>query len=154
VTRKRTVCFRPYMARSLPSIQGCDDRSLVPHASSRAQDGWTWSFRELCAAIPARGRSAGGSVKTWLLLAAVVALDRSTPATAQPESNQSALNLPNLAVPSSQLADARKYIVFHKMGVTVEEAQADLSFCWRFLPHGSPRWVPGFVPWQQSNTGK
>lgn len=55
--------------------------------------------------------------------------------------------LPDLAVPAGKLGDDRKYIVFHKPGVTVEQAAADLSFCWRFLPHSVAREAPSFVPW-------
>ena len=59
--------------------------------------------------------------------------------------------LPDLAVPADKFGDERKYIVFHKPGVTVEQATADLSFCWRFLPHGVSRASPSFVPWRQND---
>jgi hypothetical protein len=59
--------------------------------------------------------------------------------------------LPDLAVPAKQWGDDRKYIVFHKPGVTVEQASADLSFCWRFLPHGVSRSSPSFVPWRRND---
>ncbi|MDB5710786.1 MAG: hypothetical protein JWL96_2856 [Sphingomonas bacterium] len=62
--------------------------------------------------------------------------------------------LPDLAVPADKLGDDRKYIVFHKPGVTVEQARADLSFCWRFLPHGVARQAPGFVPWRKADANR
>lgn len=63
-------------------------------------------------------------------------------------------SVPSLAVSDDQLGDARKYFVLHKAGVSPEEAQADLTFCWRFLPHGQARSVPGFVPWQRATAAK
>ena len=62
-------------------------------------------------------------------------------------------SLPDLAVPADKLGDDRK-IAFHKPGVTVEQARADLSFCWRFLPHGVSRQAPGFVPWRKADVDR
>jgi len=59
--------------------------------------------------------------------------------------------LPDLAVAADQLGDDRKYLIFYKPGVTVEQAAADLSFCWQFLPHGVARRAPGFIPWKQAD---
>lgn len=59
--------------------------------------------------------------------------------------------VPSLAVPASALGDERKYFVFHKPGISVEQAEADLAFCWRFLPHGDMRVVPGFVAWRSTD---
>lgn len=57
--------------------------------------------------------------------------------------------LPDLNVPEQQLGDDRKYVLLHKTGVSVAEAEADFGFCWRFLPHGMQRRSPGFVPWRK-----
>lgn len=57
--------------------------------------------------------------------------------------------LPNLNVPEQQWGDDRKYVVLHKAGVRINEAQSDFEFCWRFLPHGVQRRSPSFIPWQQ-----
>jgi hypothetical protein len=55
--------------------------------------------------------------------------------------------IPNLNVPEKELGDARKYVVFHKAGVSAEQAEADLTFCYAFLPHGASRVAPDFVAW-------
>lgn len=57
--------------------------------------------------------------------------------------------LPDLNVSEQQLGDDRKYVILHKAGVSVVEAEADFGFCWRFLRHGVQRGAPSFVPWQQ-----
>lgn len=62
--------------------------------------------------------------------------------------------IPSLAVPADQLGEEQKFFVLYKAGVSVEDAQADLSFCWRFLAHGVPRQVPAFVPWRQPSMAK
>jgi hypothetical protein len=72
------------------------------------------------------------------------------PLSVQPATAQPAPPVPNLSVAEKDLADARKYFILHKPGVTVEQARVDLEFCWHFLPHGMPRPVPGFVPWTRS----
>lgn len=59
--------------------------------------------------------------------------------------------VPSLAVPADQLADARKYFLFHQPGISLAQAEADLAFCWRFLPHGLQRKVPGFVAWRRAD---
>jgi hypothetical protein len=61
----------------------------------------------------------------------------------------STLTLVDLAAPEKDLGDERKYWVVHKPGVSVEEATADLTFCWQFVPHGVQRVTPTFVPWQK-----
>ena len=57
--------------------------------------------------------------------------------------------LPDLNVPEQQWGDDRKYVILHKAGVSVTEAEADFGFCWRFLPHGVQRRSPSFVPWRR-----
>jgi len=58
--------------------------------------------------------------------------------------------LPNLNVPEQEWGDDRKYVILHKTGVSVTEAEADFRFCWRFLPHGVQRRSPSFIPWRQT----
>jgi hypothetical protein len=53
----------------------------------------------------------------------------------------------DLAVAEKDLADPRKFFIFHKSGVSVQEAEADLAFCSRFLANGAQRTLPAFVPW-------
>ena len=62
--------------------------------------------------------------------------------------------LPDLNVPEQQWGDDRKYVVFHKAGISVTEAEADFRFCWRFLPHGVQRRSPSFVPWQKRDPAR
>lgn len=66
-----------------------------------------------------------------------------------PATSQS-LPVPNLAIPVEQLADERKYFILHKPNVSIEEATADFSFCWRFLSVGALQPVPRFIPWGQT----
>jgi hypothetical protein len=65
------------------------------------------------------------------------------------EASTASERLPDLNVPEKQWGDDRKYVILHKAGVSVAEAETDFGFCWRFLPHGVQRRAPGFVPWRQ-----
>lgn len=60
------------------------------------------------------------------------------PATApsSPAIKSQPLALPDLKVADKDLGSERKFYVFHKPGVSVEQATADLKFCWHFLPRG------------------
>ncbi|MFM5925146.1 MAG: hypothetical protein ACKOPG_13265, partial [Novosphingobium sp.] len=60
----------------------------------------------------------------------------------------------DLAAPEKDLGDERKYWVLHKPGISFETAQRDLQFCWRYVPHGIQRSVPGFVPWRQNDANR
>lgn len=59
--------------------------------------------------------------------------------------------LPDLNVAERQWGDDRKFVILHKAGVSVSEAEADFGFCYRFLPHGVQRRAPSFVPWRQGD---
>jgi hypothetical protein len=74
-----------------------------------------------------------------------------SPVFAQSAASETSVATPDLNLPANALGDERKYFVFHKPGVTVEQATSDLGFCWRFLPHGFQRPIPSFVPWQRSD---
>lgn len=62
--------------------------------------------------------------------------------------------LPELAVAPKDLGDEKKYVIFHKAGVTQQEAEADLRFCWRYLRHGVMRRTPTFVPWGKGDPAR
>jgi hypothetical protein len=79
-------------------------------------------------------------------LVALAALANSPSALAAEKNAAVSAGLPNLNPQDGKFGDPRKYFIFHKPGVTVEQAEADLSFCWRFLPHGMMRRAPDFVP--------
>lgn len=55
--------------------------------------------------------------------------------------------VPDLSVPPKSLGDERKFFLFHKAGVTAEQAENDLRFCWRYLAMGEQRKLPSFVAW-------
>lgn len=61
------------------------------------------------------------------------------------------IGLADLVAPEQELGDERKYWVLHRPGVSIEQATADLTFCWRFVPHGVQRSTPTFVPWQKGD---
>ena len=62
-----------------------------------------------------------------------------------------AVAIPNLAMPEKELGDTRKYVLFHKLGISRDQAEADLRFCWQFLSRGVQRSVPGFIPWRSAD---
>jgi hypothetical protein len=57
--------------------------------------------------------------------------------------------MPDLNVPENALGDERKFFVFHKSGVSLEQARADLGFCSRYIARGQQRFLPDFVAWKQ-----
>jgi len=83
------------------------------------------------------------------ILLGLVLMASSGAALAQTPVPPPAISLPDLSVATKDLGDERKYVVFHKPGITTEQAEADLGFCWRFVPHGVQRTTPGFIPWQK-----
>lgn len=62
--------------------------------------------------------------------------------------------LPDLAVSAKDLGDERKYFVLHRPGVSVARAEADLTFCWRFLARGAQRTAPDFVAWRSGDAAR
>lgn len=75
--------------------------------------------------------------------------DTNTPAAA-PFTGVTTDPLPDLHVAENDLGDDRKFIVFHKAGVTVQQAEEDMKFCWHFVPRGLSRQAPDFIPWATS----
>jgi hypothetical protein len=59
--------------------------------------------------------------------------------------------IPDLNVPDNSLGDERKFFVFHKAGVSVDQARADLGFCSRYIARGRQRFLPDFVAWKQAD---
>lgn len=104
--------------------------------------------------VRATGRRVRRSSAGLWLVAAMLVLAQSGVARAQSVPPMAQPPLPDLAVAPAQLGDARKYWVLHKPGVTAEQAAADLSFCWRFLPRGAQRTLPDFVPWRRATARK
>jgi hypothetical protein len=62
--------------------------------------------------------------------------------------------IPDLAVPEKELGDERKYVVFHKPGVSYEDALRDMSACARHASRTTQRTAPGFVPWGRDEAGQ
>src|SRR5881396_737687 len=65
-----------------------------------------------------------------------------------------AQTVPDLNVPDNVLGDERKFFVFHKAGVTLEQARADLGFCSRYIARGQQRFLLDFVAWKQADPAK
>ncbi len=87
----------------------------------------------------------------WLLGAALLFAVTEPGAAQESAANANASDpLPNLTATAHDLADERKYFILHKAGVTIEQAEQDFSFCWRYLPRGVARSTPDFVPWRTS----
>jgi hypothetical protein len=85
---------------------------------------------------------------------ALALLTAATPGAAQTGPAEPAIAVPDLAAAEDDLGDPRKYWVLHKPGVSIAQATQDLSFCWRFVPHGVQRSVPTFVPWRRSDPAR
>ncbi|HTK59234.1 MAG TPA: hypothetical protein VL336_09660 [Sphingomicrobium sp.] len=62
--------------------------------------------------------------------------------------------MPDLNVPASDLGDERKFFVFHKAGVSLEQARADLGFCSRYIARGQQRFLPDFVAWKHADPAR
>lgn len=91
-------------------------------------------------------------MRSWGFWAGVALVSGgAVPAAAAAPASPAGIGLPDLNVPDGKLADSRKYFLLHKPGVTVEQAEADLGFCWRFIPRGVGRSVPSFVPWGKTD---
>jgi hypothetical protein len=66
-----------------------------------------------------------------------------------------AINVPDLssARDAKTVKNGWKYFVFHKAGVSYEEAYADFAECYAFLPtFAGGGELPLFIPWGQSET--
>lgn len=95
--------------------------------------------------------------RSIILLGLAGSIGLAHPATAQTSPPAMTLPgdaLPDLAVPTKELADERKYFVLHKPGVTVAQAEQDLTFCWQFLPRGAQRLAPDFIAWRSNSNAR
>ena len=57
-------------------------------------------------------------------------------------------------MPEKSLGDERKFFVFHKADVGLEQARADLGFCSRYIARGQQRFLPTFVDWQHADPAR
>jgi hypothetical protein len=65
-------------------------------------------------------------------------------------SNHSRPQVPDLTVATPDLGDAGKHYIFHKAGITEEQARGDFASCARHLVRSYARPVPSFVAWRRS----
>ena len=61
--------------------------------------------------------------------------------------------IPDLSSEERDLGDERKYIYFHKAGVSYEEALADVQECAAHATHLQQRTGKSFVPWGRNDAG-
>ncbi|MEP2734991.1 MAG: hypothetical protein ABJP34_01740 [Erythrobacter sp.] len=62
-------------------------------------------------------------------------------------------SLPDLTADAKELGDERKYVVFHKTGISFEAARRDLSACARHSARSQHRSAGDFVPWGEDDKG-
>ena len=61
--------------------------------------------------------------------------------------------VPSLAASEADFGDARKYVYFHKPGVSFADALRDISECERHARRSAQRSAPAFVPWGRDERG-
>lgn len=61
--------------------------------------------------------------------------------------------VPDLIVDEKKLGDERKYVFFHKQGVSFEDALRDMSECGRHARRAQHRTAPAFIPWGRDDGG-
>jgi hypothetical protein len=93
--------------------------------------------------------------RTGIFAAAAAALHCAAPASAQAGAppDPATIVLPDLTPPTDPgvIEDGWKHYYFHKAGVTYEEAYADFSECYRYLPvAGVDASLPMFAPWSET----
>jgi hypothetical protein len=62
--------------------------------------------------------------------------------------------VPDLITDPKTFGDDRKYVVFHKDGVSFSDALQDISECARHARRAQHRTAPSFVAWGRDQTGK
>ena len=65
-----------------------------------------------------------------------------------------AIAVPNLAADARPLGDERKFFVFHRADTSLDQARADLGFCFRYAQTGPGILLPYFYAWQGNGAGK
>ena len=61
--------------------------------------------------------------------------------------------VPNLATDARPLGDERKFFVFHRADTSLDQARADLGFCFRYVQTGSGILLPYFYAWKGNGAG-
>ena len=82
------------------------------------------------------------------VFAALAALLGAAPLAAEPPP------IPNLAVPEKDLGDERKFVVWHKQGVSYDEALRDITECSAHAGRLVQRKGDTFVPWGREDSGR
>jgi hypothetical protein len=62
-------------------------------------------------------------------------------------------SVPSLAASEAEWGDERKYVYFHKPGVSFADALRDISECARHARRTAQRTAPAFVPWGRDDRG-
>ncbi len=65
-----------------------------------------------------------------------------------------AIPVPNLAADARPLGDERKFFVFHQADTSLEQARADLGFCFRYAQTGQGIVLPYYYPWKGKDAGE
>lgn len=90
-----------------------------------------------------------------LRVAALGVLALEAPALAQGSPPPMAvIAVPNLAADARPLGDERKFFVFHRADTSLDQARADLGFCFRYAQTGPGILLPYFYAWQGNGAGK
>ena len=95
-----------------------------------------------------------------LCVAALGVLALEAPALAQvsppstPPPPMAVIAVPNLAADARPLGDERKFFVFHRADTSLDQARADLGFCFRYAQTGAGILLPYFYAWQGDGAGK
>lgn len=61
--------------------------------------------------------------------------------------------IPNLAADPRPLGDERKFFVFHRADASLDQARADLGFCFRYAQTGPGILLPYFYGWKGEGAG-
>lgn len=82
-----------------------------------------------------------------------VALEASAVAQGSPLAT-AAIAVPNLAADARPLGDERKFFIFHRTDTSLDEARADLNFCFRYVQTGPGIIFPYFYAWKGHGAGR
>ncbi|TRD10776.1 hypothetical protein FGU71_02095 [Erythrobacter insulae] len=83
-----------------------------------------------------------------MLSTSLAAQDTPDPLPSQPPA------IPDLSSPENELGDERKYIVFHKEGISYERALSDVKECAAHSGRLVQRKADTFIPWGRDETGR
>ena len=85
--------------------------------------------------------------------AALVALAGASGAVTMQSPTPPMVSVPDIGADARRLGDERKFFIFHQQGVSLQQARADLSYCFRYILLGPGVIFPYFHPWD-SRAGK